>query len=130
MPGVLLAGGDDERRLARLGGDQHAHGVTQAPHRVQVDERGAARGEGPAVGHPDRRRLLQAEDVADVRRVDERVHERHFGRAGIAEDVSDPLVAQDVEQNVAGASDHGKLTSSPRASRGRLILEPFGVGGN
>jgi hypothetical protein len=44
--------------------------------------------------------------------------------------VSDPLVAQDVEQDVTGASDHGKLTSSPRASRGRLILEPFGVGGN
>jgi hypothetical protein len=27
VPGVLLAGGDDEGRLARLGGDQHAHGV-------------------------------------------------------------------------------------------------------
>ena len=27
VPCVLLAGGDDERRLARLGSDQHAHGI-------------------------------------------------------------------------------------------------------
>jgi hypothetical protein len=34
MPGVLLARSDHERRLARLGGDQHAHGVA-CPHRVR-----------------------------------------------------------------------------------------------
>jgi len=73
---------------------------------MQVDEGGAAGGERPAVGHADRGRLLKAEDVFDVRRVDQRVHERHLGRAGIAEDVGDPLVAQDVEHNVAGASGH------------------------
>ena len=106
MPCVLLAGGDDERRLARLGGDQHAHGVAEAAHRVQVDEGGAARGERPAVGHADRGRLLQAEHVANVRRVDERVHERHLGRAGIAEDVGYALIAQDVDENVARASGH------------------------
>ena len=27
VPGVLLTGGDDERRLARLGGDQHTHRI-------------------------------------------------------------------------------------------------------
>ena len=80
--------------------------LPKPPIACRLTKRGAARGERPAVGHADRRRLLQAEDVADVRRVDERVHERHLGRAGIAEDVSDPLVAQDVEQNVARASGH------------------------
>ncbi len=110
---VLLAGGDDERRLARLRGDEHAHGVAEAAHRVQVDEGGATRGERPAVGHADRRRLLKPEDVANVRRVDERVHERHLGRAGIAEDVGHALVAQDVEQNVARASGHCFRSNSP-----------------
>ena len=106
MARVLLAGGDDERRLARLRGDQYAHRVAQASHRVQIDEGGAAGGERPAVGHADRGRFLKAEDIGDVGRVDERVHERHLGRAGIAEDVGYALVAQDVEHNVAGASGH------------------------
>ena len=106
MPCVLLAGGDDERRLARLGGDQHAHRVAEAAHRVQVDEGGAAGGERPSVGHADRGRLLKAEHVANVGRVDERVHQRHLGRAGIAEDMGYALIAQDVDENVARASGH------------------------
>jgi len=56
---------------------------------------------------PNRRRLLQPEHVVDVGRVDQRVHQRHFGRAGIAEHMRDPFVTQNVEQNVAGASGHG-----------------------
>ena len=48
MPCVLLAGGDDERRLARLGGDQHAHGVAEAAHRMQVDEGGRGRWRAPS----------------------------------------------------------------------------------
>ena len=106
MARVLLPRGDDERRLARLRGDQHAHGIAEPAHRMQVDEARAPRGQRPAVRHADRRRLLQAEHVGDVGGVDERVHQRHLGRAGIAEDVGDPLVAKDVEQNVAGASGH------------------------
>ncbi len=69
----------------------------------------APRDQRPAVRHADRGRLLQAEHILDVGRVDERVHQRHLGRAGIAEDVRDPLVAKDVEQNVAGASGHWRL---------------------
>ena len=109
VAGVLLARGDDERRLAGLGSDQHAHGVAEAAHGVQVDERGPARRQRPAVRHRHRRRLLQPEDVGDVRSVDQRVHEGHFGRAGVAEDVGDRFVAKDVEQNVAGASGHERL---------------------
>ena len=73
---------------------------------MQVDEAGAARGERPAVGHADRGRLLKAEDIGDVRDIDERVHERHLGRAGIAENVRHALIAQDVNENVARASRH------------------------
>ena len=107
VPRVLLPRGDDQRRLARLAGDQRAHRVAEPAHRVEIDEADLARSERPAVGHGDRRRFLQAEHVGDVGRVDQRVHQRHFGRAGIAEDMGDALVAQDVDQHVIGASGHG-----------------------
>src|ERR1700733_3304820 len=83
---------------------------------MQVDEGGPAGGERPAVGHADRRRLLKAEHIRDVRRVDERVHERHLGRARIAENVSDPLITQDVDENVARASGHRIIPSVRFAS--------------
>ena len=73
---------------------------------MQVDEGSPAGGERPAVGHADRGRLLKAEHVSDVGRVDERVHKRHLGRARIAKDVGDALIAQDVDENVARASGH------------------------
>ena len=66
----------------------------------------AARGERPTVGHADRGRLLKAEHISDVRRIDECVHERHLGRARIAKDVGYALIAQDVDENVARASGH------------------------
>ena len=73
---------------------------------MQIDEGGPARGERPAVGHADRGRLLKAEHVANVRRIDQRVHERHLCRTGIAEHVGYALIAQDVDENVARASGH------------------------
>ncbi len=76
---------------------------------MQVDEGGATGGQSPAVGHADRRRLLKPEHVANVGRIDQRVHQRHLGRAGIAEDVGDSLIAQDVDENVARASGHGGI---------------------
>ena len=109
MARILLPGGDDERRLARLGGDEHAHRIAEPAHGVQVDEAYFAGRQRPAVGHADRGRLLKAEHVGDVGRVDQRIHQRHLGRARIAENVGDALVTEDVEQNVASAAGHGKL---------------------
>src|ERR1700722_16125524 len=83
---------------------------------MQVDEGGAASRERPAVGHTDCGRLLKAKHVPNVRRVDERVHERHLGRAGIAEDVGYALIAQDVDENVARASRHPSFPSVCLAS--------------
>ena len=107
MPGILLARGDDERRLAGLGGDQHAHRVAEAAHRVQIDEADLAAGQRPTVGHADRRRLLQPKYVGEVGSVDERIHQRHFGRTGIAENVCNAFVAQDVDEDVAGERHGG-----------------------
>jgi hypothetical protein len=83
---------------------------------MQVDEGGAASGERPPVRHADRRRLLKPEHVANVRRVDERVHERHLGRAGIAKDMGYSLIAENVDENVARASGHRSFPSVCLAS--------------
>ena len=80
---------------------QVADAVTEAARRVQVDEAGPARRLGVAVGHGDHARFLQRPDIADIRRVEQRVHQRQLGRAGIAEHVAHALAAQDFEQNVA-----------------------------
>ena len=117
MTRVLLTGGDDERRLAGLRGDQHAHGVAEAAHRVQVDEADLSGRQRPTVGHADGGRLLQAEHVGYVGRVDERVHQRHFRGAGIAEDVRDAFVSEYVDEDVAGAGHAGLLLLAPDLSR-------------
>jgi hypothetical protein len=107
MAGVLLAGGDDQRRLAGFGGHQHAHRIAEPAHRVQVDEADFSGRQRPAVGHADGGRLLQAEHVGYVGRVDECVHQRHFRGAGIAEDMRNTFVAEDIDEDVAGAGHAG-----------------------
>jgi hypothetical protein len=62
----LLAGGDDDRDMPRLGVRQVAHRVAGARRRVQVHQRRPAGGLREAVRHPDRGALLQREDVAEV----------------------------------------------------------------
>ena len=83
--GVLLAGGDQDRRARLLRVVEHAHGVAEAGRDVEVEHRELAGGLGVAVGHRHQRGLLQAEDVADVVLDREGVHQRQFGGAGIAE---------------------------------------------
>jgi len=61
-----------------------AYSIAGAGRGVQVDDRGAARRLGVAVGDPDGYALVQGEDVAEVRR--EVLQGGQLVRAGIAED--------------------------------------------
>ena len=94
MARVLLSRRDDKRRGRDTGVEQIAHAMAQAADRVQVDETGATRRLGVAVGHGHDTRLLQTPDVADVRRIEQSVDQRQFCRAGIAEYVLHALAAQ------------------------------------
>jgi hypothetical protein len=107
MPGILLAGGHHQRGLADAGIEQVAHAVAKPAGGVQVEEAGAPGGLGIAIRHRHRAGFLQSPDIADIRRGGQRVHQRELGGAGVAEDVFDPLAAQDFqEQGGAAAGRH------------------------
>ena len=61
---------------------------------MQVDHRELAGGLRIAVGHADDGRLLQAEHVTQLVVDRERIHQRQFGGAGIAEDDFNALLLQ------------------------------------
>ena len=61
-----------------------------------------------AVGHGHDRHFLQAEDVLEPGVVGQRIDQRQFGRAGIAEDVAHPRVVEHLQQGLgAGGAGHG-----------------------
>ena len=97
----LVAGGDHERRVIRLGVEDRAHRVADAGRRVQVDQRRAAARLRVAVGHADDHRLLEPEDIREV--VGIVLQHRQLGRAGVAEHRRHPVGAEDVEGGVADA---------------------------
>ena len=116
---VLLAGGDQHRRVRLHGVVEHAHGVAEPGRDVKVEHRETAGGLGIAVGHRHQRRFLQPEDVADVVLDREGVHQRQFGGAGIAEHDRDALLLEQIEEG-AFSGHYGQVSlpslSYPRAA--------------
>jgi hypothetical protein len=100
----LLAGGDDDRHVPGLGVDQVPHRVACARRGVQVHQRRPARGLREAVRQPDRRALLQRQDVAEVIR--EVTQHWQLVRAGVPEDGGDPVGAQDLVESVPYVHEH------------------------
>ena len=81
----------------------------------------AARGARVAVGHPDHDRLLQAEHELERGEVGHHLHDRELGRAGIAEEMRDALVDEELEEGGAAvAARHGVGSWSKRAGNGSL----------
>ena len=107
---VLLAGGEQDRRIRLHRVVQHAHGVAQAGRDMQVEHRELAGGLRVAVGHRHQRGLLQAEDVADVVLDRERIHQRQLGGAGIAEHDLDALLLQAVRGRRAYRTSRARLS--------------------
>ncbi len=94
----LLAGGDHQRGLVAVRGEDIAERMADAGARMQIDKTGVAGGLGVAVGHADHGGFLQAEHVIDI--VGPVGEERQFGRAGIAEHFLDAERAQQIERRV------------------------------
>ena len=99
---ILLARGDHQRGAGAAGVQDHAQPVREPGGDVQVQKCGPAAGAGEPVGHRDRRRLVQAEAVLQVRGLGKRIHERKLGGAGVAEDVLDALASQQLDQRGGG----------------------------
>ena len=93
--------------------------MADAGRRVQVDERGIARGLRVAVGHADDDGFLQAEDVAEV--VGELAEEGQFRRAGVAEDGGHPQLPQQAHNGFAYGGHRGRIMVEGRRSRKAIV---------
>ncbi len=89
----LLSRRDHQRRAIAVCGEYVAHRVADTYCRVQVYQRGAARGLRIAVGHAHRHRFLQGEHILEIS--GKIAQEREFGGTRIAED---PLHAEGPQQ--------------------------------
>jgi len=76
------------------------------------------------VGHADHARFLQSEHIAQLVLPRERVHQRQFGGAGIAEQDLDPFLLQKLKER-ASSTHAGKAVFLRRVdpSRGTARLE-------
>ena len=90
----VLAGGYQDRRAGLLGVVQHAQGVAEAWRGVQIDHRALAGSLRVAVRHAHRRGFLKSQDVAQILLRRQRVHQRQFRGAGIAEHHAHALLLQ------------------------------------
>jgi hypothetical protein len=105
---VLLSGGDYQRGLVVPGGDHGPHRVAEAGARVQIDQGRPPHTLREPLGHPERRRLLEAEHVAKV--FGEVLKKRQLRRAGVAENRRHPQTTQEIE---ARPADRCHNTPSP-----------------
>ena len=101
---------DDERRLADRRVVHHPERVAEPGRDVDLDERRPARDARVRVRHADRDAFVQGEHELDLRIVLQHVHEPLLGRAGVPEDVPDPVGDQLLEQRaLAGHAWHINL---------------------
>ena len=110
---LLLAGGEDHRRAGELRVVERSHRIAEAGRDMDVAGDQPSRGAAEAVGHRHHQALLHRHDVGQIRMVLERVHDRQFGGAGIAEQMRDALVLEQRQEGRAsgGAVLHDEVSS-------------------
>jgi len=75
------------------------------------------------VGHADHARFLQSEHIAQLVLPRERVHQRQFGGAGIAEQDLDPFLLQKLKESTSSTHcGQGRFPPArPSITRGRAL---------
>ena len=104
---VLLAGSDDHRRVGLECVVEHADAIAQAGRGMQVDHAGAAAGARVVARCTDGDAFMQGHHVVDRRHIAERIEQRAFGGARIAEDVPHAMQHQALNEDITSA--HRKL---------------------
>ena len=97
---LLLAGGEDDRRIAEARAVERAHRVAEPRRDMDITGGQPARRTREPVGHRDNGAFLQAEHEADVLAPAQRFHDRKLGGAGVAEEMIDTLVHKDGKECV------------------------------
>ena len=95
---LLLAGGQDQGRAGEAGVVERAHRVAEARRDMDVAGDELARGAAETVGHGDDKAFLHRHHIGEVGMVLQRMHDRQFGGAGIAEQMRDALVFQQCKE--------------------------------
>jgi hypothetical protein len=93
---VVLAGGEEHGGAGHAGVVEHAHGIAEPGRGVHVHRGELAAGVRVAVGHRDRDRLLERQDVADAGLAGEPVHQRQLGGARVAEHAVHAFLLEDL----------------------------------
>ena len=107
MPLLLLAGRDDQRRPNPLGVVERTHRVAQARRHMHVARRKLVGCPRITVGHCHDGGLLQAQHIAQLRMLGQRIHDGQLRGTGVAEQVLDALVTkQRKESGTAGDTGH------------------------
>ena len=96
-----VTGQHHERRVAAVGLVDHANRVAEADAGVELDDRRSLRGSGVPVGHRYRDRLLEGQDVGQLRVVAQGVKEALLGRARVPEHVLNAIGEQLFEDRKA-----------------------------
>src|SRR6516164_7849414 len=115
---IVLPGGDQDRAAGLLRVIKHAHGIAEAGCDVKIAYGELAGGLGITVGHADYACLLQGEHVAQFVFDRERIHQRQFGGAGIAEQNLDALLLEQLKKG-AFSTHCGQGVSSSAECRSR-----------
>ncbi len=108
---VLLAGRDQHRRVRLHRVVEHPHGIAEPGRDMEIKHGETGGGLRIAVGHRHQRGFLEAQDVANVVLDRERVHQRQFGGARIAEHDRDALLLEQIEKGAF--SRHHRQVSLP-----------------
>jgi hypothetical protein len=101
----VLTRGHENGRTGLLRVVEHAHGVAEAGRDVKIDHCELARRLRIPVRHRHDGRFLQSQQVAYLVLGCERVHQRQFGGAGIAEHDLDALLLQNIEEGALSGHD-------------------------
>ncbi len=102
---IVLARGHEQRGAGALGVVEHPERVAEPGGHVDVHDAQPAGGLRVPVGHREDRRLLEPQHVPDVGLDGEGVHQRQLGRARVAEEHGDALLAQEGEKGLLAGED-------------------------
>ena len=100
---LLLSCRHDERGAGIESRKQRTHGVAKSWRNMNVACDQLPGRPSIAVSHRDDDRLLQAQHVAHLRIVGERMHDRQLGCSGVAKEVSDTLRFEQLDERAAAA---------------------------
>ena len=91
---LLLAGGEDHRRAGEFGVEQRAHRVAEPGRDMDIAGDQFSGGAAVTVGDGDHQAFLHRHHIGEIGMVLQRMHDRQFGGAGIAEQMGNALVLE------------------------------------